>query len=212
MTLHTLYVLTLIRLPWLTVPSSSSSGRRRRSRDSRFTASTTSNNSANSNPPSAPFSPNKHARHTRLPRRSSCRMQFPHSLTLPSPQAAIDVVGQLEAATRQLRGLHRCKVTDKTNRQPVVKSSISFARWWSSLCLCCFRPLPWCSASRSRSPPHLASPHLARSSPLALTTEAVTACSRRQSSRNSSSVALTWRVRPPRLCRCWRRCFCCHCS
>ena len=118
MTLHTLYVLTLIRLPWLTVPSSSSSGRRRRSRDSRFTASTTSNNSANSNPPSAPFSPNKHAHHTRLPRRSSCRMQFPHSLTLPSPQAAIDVVAQLEAATRQLRGLHRCKVIHQ-NHQPV---------------------------------------------------------------------------------------------
>lgn len=118
MTLHTFYVLTLIRLPWLTVPSSSSSGRRRRSRDSRFTASITPNNSANSNPPSAPFSPNKHARPTQLPRRSSCRMQFPHSLTVPSPQAAIDVVAQLEAATRQLRGLHRCKVIDQ-NHQPV---------------------------------------------------------------------------------------------
>ena len=102
---------------------------------------------------------------TILPRLSlPCRVS--------SPQAAIDVVTQLEAAARRLRGLHRCKVVDEV--MPALSSAAAVVQ-------------------------HVIEQVVSSTLP-SLKRNFLTICCRKLSSRNSSVVGLMFSVVEDRWC------------
>jgi hypothetical protein len=89
-----------------------------------------------------------------------------------SQQAAIDVVTQLEAALRRLRGLHRCKVVDEL--VPALSSAAAVVQ-------------------------HVKEQVVSSTLP-SLKRNVLTICSRKLSSRNSSVVGLMFIVVGDRWC------------
>lgn len=147
------HLILLQRLRWSTAHSSSSSGRLQKSHASRYLFQ-----------PSLIVS-SAFSFTTILP-----------CLSLPcrffSPQAAIDVVTQLEAAARRLRGLHRCKVVDEV--MPALSSAAAVVQ-------------------------HVIEQVVSSTLP-SLKRNFLTICSRKLSSRNSSVVGLMFSVVEDRWC------------